>query len=71
MLFLPPGESVPIRIQGSFVSDDEINRVVDFVKSQGHAPKFDDKMIDLEKTPKEETNSKKRRVRVFAGTDWC
>ncbi len=23
------------------------------------------------KTPKEETNSKKRRVRVFAGTDWC
>jgi S-DNA-T family DNA segregation ATPase FtsK/SpoIIIE len=55
MLFLPPGESVPIRIQGSFVSDDEINRVVDFVKSQGHAPKFDDKMIDLEKTPKEET----------------
>lgn len=57
MLFLPPGEAAPIRIQGSFVSDDEINRVVEFVKSQGHAPKFDEKMADLEKTPKEETNT--------------
>lgn len=55
MLFLPPGESAPIRIQGSFVSDDEINRVVEFVKSQGHAPKFDEKMIDLDK-PKEEAS---------------
>lgn len=54
MLFLPPGESVPIRIQGSFVSDEEINRVVEFVKSQGHVPKFDESMIDLEKSPKEE-----------------
>lgn len=49
MLFLPPGEATPIRIQGSFVSDDEINRVVDFVKSQGHTPKFDEKMADLDK----------------------
>lgn len=56
MLFLPPGEAAPIRIQGSFVSDDEINRVVEFVKSQGHAPKFDEKMADLDKTPKEEAN---------------
>ncbi len=28
-------------------------------------------VIAQSKTPKEETNSKKRRVRVFAGTDWC
>lgn len=49
MLFLPPGEATPIRIQGSFVSDDEINRVVAFVKGQGHAPKYDEKMADLDK----------------------
>lgn len=55
MLFLPPGESVPIRIQGSFVSDDEINRVVDFVKSQGHQPQFDERMTSLEK-PKEDSS---------------
>lgn len=57
MLFLPAGEATPIRIQGSFVSDDEINRVVEFVKSQGHAPKFDEKMADLDKSPKEESNA--------------
>ena len=55
MLFLPPGESVPIRIQGSFVSDDEINRVVEFVKSQGHAPEFDERMTSLEKTKEDTT----------------
>lgn len=54
MLFLPPGESSPIRIQGSFVSDEEINRVVDFVKSQGKKPEYDANMINLDKSPKEE-----------------
>lgn len=53
MLFLPPGESSPIRIQGSFVTDEEINRVVDFVR-RGSKPTFDEKMVDLDKSPKEE-----------------
>ena len=57
MLFLPPGESSPIRIQGSYVSDEEINRVVDFVKSQGFKSQVDEKMMDLEKTPKENSSS--------------
>ncbi len=43
MLFLPMGENSPIRIQGSFVSDDEIKRVVDFVKKSGK-PKFEEKL---------------------------
>ncbi len=34
MLFLRPGESRLIRIQGALVSDKEIERVVDFIKSQ-------------------------------------
>ena len=34
MLFLRPGESKLIRIQGALVSDKEIERVVDFIKSQ-------------------------------------
>lgn len=53
MLFLPPGEPSPIRIQGSFVSDEEINRVVEFVKRSG-TPKYDEKMTDLDKSPQEE-----------------
>ena len=53
MLFLPPGEPSPIRIQGSFVSDEEINRVVEFVKRSG-TPVYDEKMTNLDKSPQEE-----------------
>ncbi|WP_070120538.1 DNA translocase FtsK [Bacillus marinisedimentorum] len=34
MLFLENGSSKPVRIQGNFVSDDEIDRVADFVRAQ-------------------------------------
>ena len=32
MLFFPSGESEPVRVQGAFVSDDEVSRVVEFLK---------------------------------------
>ncbi|SFR50970.1 DNA translocase FtsK [Thiomicrospira sp. ALE5] len=35
MLYLPPGSGSPIRVHGAFVSDDEVHRVVDFIKQQG------------------------------------
>ncbi len=47
MLFLPMGENIPIRIQGSYVSDDEIKRVVDFVK-RGKKPVYDEKLTNLD-----------------------
>ena len=53
MLFLPPGEPSPIRIQGSFVSDEEIERVVEFVRRSGE-PKYDESMVNLEKSLDEE-----------------
>ena len=34
MLFLPPGTSVPERIHGAFVSDDEVHKVVAFLKDK-------------------------------------
>ena len=34
MLFLPMGESIPQRIQGAYVSEEEISRLVDFVCKQ-------------------------------------
>jgi S-DNA-T family DNA segregation ATPase FtsK/SpoIIIE len=40
MLFIPPSSSKPHRIHGSFVSDIEIKRVVDFLKAQGKAEEF-------------------------------
>jgi S-DNA-T family DNA segregation ATPase FtsK/SpoIIIE len=33
MLYLPPGTSVPIRIHGAFVSDEEVHRVVNALKT--------------------------------------
>jgi S-DNA-T family DNA segregation ATPase FtsK/SpoIIIE len=35
MLYLPSGTGVPVRVHGAFVSDDEVHRVVNYLKSQG------------------------------------
>ncbi len=35
MLFIPPGSATYLRAQGAFVSDDEINGIVDFLKRNG------------------------------------
>ena len=43
MLFLPMGENTPIRIQGCFISDTEIKKVIDYVCKQQDA-RYDDSM---------------------------
>ena len=35
MLYLPSGSGLPIRVHGAFVSDDEVHRVVAYLKTQG------------------------------------
>jgi S-DNA-T family DNA segregation ATPase FtsK/SpoIIIE len=35
MLYLPSGTGTPTRVHGAFVSDDEVHRVVEYLKSQG------------------------------------
>ena len=40
MLFIPPGTSSLIRAQGAFVSDNEINAIVDFLKEKNEPPIF-------------------------------
>lgn len=44
MLFLRPGESKLIRLQGTLLSDKEIERVVDFIKAQAE-PIYDDEIL--------------------------
>ena len=39
MLYMPSGTGMPIRVHGAFVSDDEVHRVVAYLKSQG-APNY-------------------------------
>ena len=43
MLFLPQGENQPMRVQGTFISDDEIKAVVDYTISQQKAM-YDDSL---------------------------
>ena len=43
MLYLPMGESAPIRIQGCFISDDEIRRLIEYVCSEQKAS-YDEKL---------------------------
>lgn len=49
MLFRPVGATKPNRIQGCFVSDEEVERVVDFVKSGGKANYDDNIMLEIER----------------------
>ncbi len=35
MLYMPSGTQMPVRVHGAFVSDDEVHRVVSYLKSQG------------------------------------
>ncbi|WPJ94180.1 DNA translocase FtsK [Coraliomargarita algicola] len=40
MLFIPPGTSNLVRAQGAFVSDDEINAIVEFLQEKNDPPQF-------------------------------
>ncbi|MBI5275487.1 MAG: DNA translocase FtsK 4TM domain-containing protein [Burkholderiales bacterium] len=40
MLYLPSGTGLPIRVHGAFVSDDEVHRVVKYLKEQGGEPNY-------------------------------
>jgi S-DNA-T family DNA segregation ATPase FtsK/SpoIIIE len=42
MLFLPPGTSVPERVHGAFVEDDEVHAVVENIKSRGEPEYLED-----------------------------
>ncbi len=47
MLFLPIGVNSPTRIQGSFITDDEIKRIIDFTVEQQKA-QYDEALMNLE-----------------------
>lgn len=45
MLFSPLGSNKPVRIQGAFVSDEEVEQLVEFVKAQG-VPEYDESVTE-------------------------
>ena len=45
MLYLPPGTGFPVRVHGAYVGDDEVHRVVEYLKSRGQ-PQYIEGMLD-------------------------
>ena len=52
MLFYPSGAPKPTRIQGAFVSDEEVEKIVSFVKSNGEAKYSEDILESIENSNK-------------------
>lgn len=56
MLFAPIGANKPIRVQGAFISDDEVEHLVEFVKAQ-REPDYDDTVTqEAEKETEKESS---------------
>lgn len=54
MLFVPPDVAKPIRIQGCWISDGEISKLVDWLKNRGFIPDYKEDVLD---TPDEEKST--------------
>ena len=52
MLFFPAGAPKPSRVQGAFVTDDEVEKIVDFIKSNGIATYSEDILETIENSNK-------------------
>ena len=64
MLFLPIGVNSPTRIQGSFITDDEIKKIIDFTIEQQKA-QYDDSLMNLDAV---DTSSNSSGLTDMSGT---
>ena len=60
MLFSPVGITKPVRIQGAYLSDEEIERIVTFIKAQENAEYDDDIMSEIERNAAADNSGKKK-----------
>ena len=66
MLFYPSGAPKPVRVQGAFVSDEEVEKIVSFIKSNGEATYSEDILETIENSNK---TDKERADEATAGDD--
>ncbi len=52
MLYIPPDQAKPSRIQGTYVSDKEAKDMIDFIKSQGQKPDYEEDITNKYKSGK-------------------
>lgn len=62
MLYFPMGDSAPTRIQGCFINDDEIKRLIDYCKSQATV-KYNEEFENVS------TNTSSGSTNSYAGED--
>lgn len=60
MLYIPPTQAKPSRIQGTYVSDHEAKALIDFIKAKGQKPKFQEEIT---------TKYKATRIKGVGGDD--
>ena len=61
MLYAPVGQSKPVRVQGAFVSEQDVERIVDYIKSNRERIEYDDSVIEtIEEESKKCKVGKKR-----------
>ena len=67
MLFFPSGYSEPVRVQGAFVTDEEVSKIVDFLKNNNEEPEYNDKVTQVveEDTTETQKESKPERDEYF------
>ena len=63
MLFLPMGEADPERIQGAFISDDEIKRIIDYTIAQQKA-EYDQAFMNLKEDSDKSASQKEDMTQV-------
>ncbi len=68
MLYSPLGSGKPIRVQGAFVSDEEREDVIDFIKSSSQAEYSDEVLAEIEKAAQEKDKGGKGKA--SADTDF-
>ena len=69
MLFSPVGITKPVRIQGAYLSDEEIERIVTFIKAQENAEYDDDIMSEIERNATADNSGKKKSGGASVGDE--
>lgn len=65
MLYIPPELAKPVRVQGCFISDKEVNRLIEFLKSQ-RTGEYNDEIV---RQPVNSPNSSSKNIMVADGEE--
>lgn len=70
MLYMPIGSSKPVRVQGTWVSDEEREGVIEFIKKSGDAQYAEDVIDQIEKAAEEKTKGAKQETPEESASDY-